>query len=129
MGRLQFTLCVTLYWYFVVVSWLPIYAVIYLAPESSRRVTPLVLLWFTVLAGPLAWATLLQTNYVLSYVACERQQPWLLHLAAAIALFVVGVGGGDAWRVLRSLRHDHMQVAQGLLATEIPVLILHPCTP
>ena len=42
------------------------------------------------LAGPLAWAALLEMNYVLSYVACEQRQTWMLHLAAGVALALVG---------------------------------------
>src|SRR4051812_43233865 len=43
-------------------------------------------------AGPLAWAMLLETNYVLSYVACEQRHTWMLHVAAATALLLIGLG-------------------------------------
>ena len=50
--------------------------------------------WTGLPAGPLAWAMLLETNYVLSYVACEQRHTWMLHVAAAIALMVVGSARG-----------------------------------
>jgi hypothetical protein len=106
------------------------------------------------LAGPLTWAALLQTNYVLSYVACEQRGAWMLHLAAAIALALIAAAAFVAWRAAPPLgardvpstiladaevaRARFMALtALGLcawfalvvLATEIPVLVLHPCTP
>jgi hypothetical protein len=55
-------------------------------------------LWTGTLAGPLVWLTLLQTNYTLSYVACETRQTWFLHLAIAIGAFAVGAAGLWGWR-------------------------------
>ena len=54
-------------------------------------------LWASLAAGPLAWAALLQANYVLSYVACEQRHPWMLHLSAGVALALVGLGALAAW--------------------------------
>jgi hypothetical protein len=119
--------------------------------EPPRR---LLALWTGILAGPLVWAALLQTNYVLSYVACEQRQSWMLHLATAAALILVGASALTAWRAAPPrldeehaasdpadasvLRRRFMGLA-GLamcawfaiviVATEIPVLVLHPCTP
>jgi hypothetical protein len=56
------------------------------------------LLWCGVLAGPVVWLVLLETNYVLSYVACERRQTWFLHLGTAIAVGLVALAGFLAWR-------------------------------
>ena len=50
------------------------------------------------LAGPIVWLTLLEVNYVLSYVACETRQTWFLHLATLIAIVLVGAAGMWAWR-------------------------------
>jgi hypothetical protein len=119
---------------------------------SSEPPSRLLALWAGILTGPLAWAALLQTNYVLSYVACEQRHTWMLHLATIIALALVGAAALAAWRAApvldveehvsaapegtRLLRRRFMALA-GLafcawfaiviLATEIPVLVLHPC--
>jgi hypothetical protein len=55
-------------------------------------------LWSGMLAGPLVWLALLQTNYVLSYVACEQRQTWFLHVATLVAVMVVAAAGFLAWR-------------------------------
>jgi hypothetical protein len=56
------------------------------------------LLWCGGLAGPIVWLTLLEANYVLSYVACERRQTWFLHLGTATAVALVALAGYLAWR-------------------------------
>jgi hypothetical protein len=106
------------------------------------------------LAGPLVWATLLETNYVLSYVACEQRQSWMLHLAALVALGLIGLAAFASWRAAPPMGSEdgpsmdpretavvraRFMVISGLalcagfalviIATEIPVLLLHPCTP
>ena len=116
--------------------------------ESFSRARRLAASWAGLAAGPLAWAMLLETNYVLSYVACEQRHTWMLHVAAATALLLVGVR-----RAGRALRHAvdangaQPSVAEArarfmaigglvlcawfapvIVATEIPVLVLHPCT-
>jgi hypothetical protein len=55
-------------------------------------------LWTGALAGPVVMLVLLQTNYVLSYVACERKQTWFIHAATVLAALIVAVAGGWAWR-------------------------------
>jgi len=124
--------------------------------DSSERWTRLLALWAGLLAGPLAWAALLQTNYVLSYVACEQRQTWMLYLATAVALALVAGGAAAAWAAAPAPplgREEHEDpdphraivlrarfMALGglamcaffaivILATAIPVLVLHPCTP
>ena len=69
--------------------------------------------WAGILAGPLMFLVLLQTNYVLSYVACETRSTWFLHLATAIALLLVGTAGFLAWRA----------------AMEPPLALEHPDAP
>lgn len=54
-------------------------------------------LWTGLLAGPLVWLTLLEWNYVLSYVACETRQTWFLHLAVIASVAIVGAAGFWAW--------------------------------
>jgi hypothetical protein len=110
-------------------------------------------LWAGLLAGPLAWAALLQTNYLLSYVACEQRQTWMLHLSAGVALALIAIGAWLAWTGAPSLPAGDPSAAPGsdpavirarfmaigglvlcawfalvVLATEIPALVLHPCT-
>ena len=55
-------------------------------------------LWSGLLAGPLLFLSVLEVNYVLSYVACEQQQTWFLHLSTAIALVLTAAAGVWAWR-------------------------------
>jgi len=118
--------------------------------DSGARVAAL---WIGVLAGPLVWTMLLETNYLLSYVACEHKHTWMLHLATAVALALVAVAGFGAWRAAPSLGTDELPstnpIETGLLrarfmamgglalcaffilvivATEVPVLLLHPCS-
>ena len=105
-------------------------------------------LWAGLAAGPLAWAALLQINYALSYVACEQRQTWMLHVATAVSLVLVGAGAFTAWSAAPSLGGATSTGGEGrarfmaigglalcagfavvIVATEIPVLVLHPCTP
>jgi hypothetical protein len=113
-----------------------------------------VALWIGVLAGPLAWSALLETNYVLSYVACEQRHTWMLHLATAIALALVAGAAWLTWVASPSLGYNSERDASTdpvdtaiirarfmaigglalcawfalvIIATEIPVLVLHPC--
>ena len=123
-------------------------------PASFDDARRLVALWAGILAGPLAWAALLQTNYVLSYVACEQRQTWMLHLGTLIAVVLVAAAAYAAWRAAPPLGEEEHQgdnpatasllrarfmALAGLalcawftvviLATEVPVLVLHACTP
>jgi hypothetical protein len=63
-----------------------------------------------VLAGPAIWLTLLEVNYVLSYVACETRDTWFLHLGTLVAVALVagaGMWGWSAGRGPRDLREPH----------------------
>jgi hypothetical protein len=104
-----------------------------------------------VLAGPLVWLTLLEVNYVMTYVACEQRQDWMLHVASFIALAVVAAAGLVAWRArtpgpteaptvdqdqTSELRARFLAYAGALMsswfiiviiATEIPVIVYKPC--
>ena len=118
--------------------------------EDRRR---LLALWAGIAAGPLAWGALLQTNYVLSYVACEQRHKWMLHLATGIALLLVAAGAYAAWRAAPPLGEEEHSTADParavmlrarfmalgglalcvwfvivIVATEIPALVQHPCT-
>jgi hypothetical protein len=65
---------------------------------EDHRAWRVFLLWCGVLAGPIVWLVLLETNYVLSYVACETRQTWFLHLGTGIAVVVVASAGFLGWR-------------------------------
>lgn len=123
-------------------------------PASSEPRSQLLALWAGILAGPLAWAALLQTNYVLSYVACEQRESWMLHVATGAALLVVAAAAFTAWRAVPALGEEAHETANPdaaralrvrfmalsglalcawfaivIVATEIPAVVLHPCTP
>lgn len=66
-------------------------------PASHERRRSLAL-WVGLLTGPVVWLALLQTNYVLAYVACETRQTWFMHLATGIAVILVAAAGFGAWR-------------------------------
>ena len=118
--------------------------------DRGRRI---VALWAGLLAGPLAWAALLESNYVMSYVACEQRHTWMLHLATAVSLALIGLAALAAWHAAPPLGEDEHEsgntdraamlrarfMAMGgltlcawfaivLIATEIPALVLHPCS-
>lgn len=72
-----------------------------LGSRSNRESHRLLALWTGALAGPTVTLVLLQTNYVLSYVACETKHTWFLHLATAVAALIVAAAGAWAWRTGR----------------------------
>ena len=109
-------------------------------------------LWIGLLTGPLVFLTLLETNYVLSYVACEARTRWFLHLAALVALLLVAAAGWLAWThgpAEPDERHSRPATPETtesrarwmslagvmmcawfalvILATEIPILVLRQC--
>src|SRR3954467_9115620 len=114
----------------------------------------LAVLWPGVLGGPVVWAALLETNCVLSYVACEQRHSWMLHLATAIAVGLIALAAFGLWRAAppgtdegepsidpreTAVIRARFMVIGGLamcawfalviLATDIPVIVLPPCTP
>lgn len=122
-------------------------------PEPRRfpRALPL---WLGILAGPLAWLSLLQWNYVASYVSCETRQTWFLHAATLLALALTAAAGAWAWRTGGGLSVDPREPTEPLgdatraartlwmarlaalfsawfvivmLAMEVPILILETC--
>ena len=122
-------------------------------PVSHER-WRLAAVWAGLLAGPLAWLTLLEVNYLFAYVACEVQGTWFMHLASAIALAVVAASGLAAWRAsFGELRDDETPthplsddtrrqrsrwmslagVASSLwfivviIAMEVPIVVLREC--
>jgi hypothetical protein len=109
-------------------------------------------LWAGILTGPLVWFTLLEVNYVLTYVACDTGEKWFMHLAVLIALVLVGASGYFSWvygppddpelntpPVTRETAEQRARwmalyaVASSawfiivILANEIPILVLPAC--
>jgi hypothetical protein len=67
-----------------------------LDPASHER-RRLAALWTGLLAGPIVWLALLETNYVMSYVACEVRNTWFLHLTTFVAVVLVAAAGWWGW--------------------------------
>jgi hypothetical protein len=111
-------------------------------------------LWAGVLAGPIVWAANLETNYALSYVACEQRHSWMLHLTASVSVALIALAAFAAWKAAPEGSNDEAAsidpretavlrgrfMAMGglalcawfaivILATDIPVMVLQPCTP
>ena len=63
--------------------------------HDSRRTTAL---WVGLLGGPVVWFTVLEANYVMSYVACESRHTWFLHGLNLVCAAVVAGAGLLAWR-------------------------------
>jgi len=108
----------------------------------------LILLWTSMLAGPVAFAINLQVGYALVKWACSREQTFLLPLVAVIALALTAWGGWLGWTCLVKVRAADEQggtiqdrsyfmamVAIGLnailalwiLTTMFPQAVLSPC--
>jgi hypothetical protein len=100
------------------------------------------------------WLTLLEVNYILSYVACETRTTWFLHLAVFLSVALVAAAGLWGWSAGRGPRGlpepltppvgyetsdtrtrwmGHASAAFSLwfiiviLAMEIPVVVLRTC--
>lgn len=108
-----------------------------------------VLLWLTVLAGPLAWALTEQLSYALAPTACFERRPLLLYLVPICALLVVLPGALLARRLwhrepagstergeAKDSRARFMALAGfwlsvgftlAILATAMPPLVLRVC--
>lgn len=122
-------------------------------PVSHERWRSLAL-WIGLLAGPVVWLSLLQTNYILAYVACQARHTWFMHLATAVAVVLVAAAGFGAWRAAdgsimtaeertHPLSGDtHRQRARWMslsgvvlsgwfilviLAMEVPIIVLREC--
>jgi hypothetical protein len=60
-----------------------------ISPRASSDRRRGAVLWAGVIAAPLVWLSLLQTNYLLAYPTCaDRSNTWL-HVASAVALAVM----------------------------------------
>jgi hypothetical protein len=64
----------------------------------------LLLLWTSMLAGPLAFAINLQIGYALVKWACSREQAFLLPLVSVVALALTAWGAWLGWTCLAKVR-------------------------
>ena len=110
------------------------------------------MLWTGILAGPIAWFTMLEANYLLTYVACESGHKWFMHAVVLAAIGLVATAGYFSWvygppgdpeidtpPVTRDTSEQRARwmalygVASSIwfiiviLANEIPILVLHAC--
>jgi hypothetical protein len=66
--------------------------------EYLRGGRGIAVLWFAVLAGPLAWMLGLNAEYSLVRVACAKDTNLSLHLVSLATLLLALAGGWVAWR-------------------------------
>ena len=64
----------------------------------------LVLLWTSMLAGPLAWGLNLQVGYALVKWACSREQAFVLTVVAVITFAATLAGAYLGWSCLLTVR-------------------------
>ena len=105
------------------------------------------------LTGPVVFLVALEISYVLSYVACEMRRTWFIHATIAAAAILVAASGWLAWTQGPAYsdrrptppatpertenRARWMSIAGvvtaawftlAILAFEIPVIVLRPCS-
>ena len=117
--------------------------------QHLRTGRGIALLWFAVLAGPLAWMLGLNAEYSLVRVACAKDSTLSLHLVSLATLLLALSGGWVAWREWgRAGREDpgeaggviprtRMMAVLGLMASALfslaillqwtASLFFHPC--
>lgn len=66
-----------------------------------REPRGIALLWFAVLAGPLAWMAGLNADYALVRVACAEGTLVPLHVVTLATLLLTAAGGWVGWREWR----------------------------
>ena len=123
------------------------------SPRAWHDVWRELALWTGVLTGPVVFLVALEISYVLSYVACEVRRTWFIHAAIAIAAILVAASGWLAWThgpaysdrrptppatpETTENRARWMSIAGvltaawftlALLAFEVPVIMLRPCS-
>lgn len=101
-----------------------------------REPRGIALLWFTVLAGPVAWLTGLNADYALVRVACARGSMLPLHVVSLATLLLALAGGWVAWTEWRrtgrewpgegggTLPRSRFLIALGLLGSPYFALVI-----
>ncbi|WP_420129398.1 hypothetical protein [Longimicrobium sp.] len=99
--------------------------------EHLRRGRGIAVLWFAVLAAPLAWMLGLNAEYGLVRVACAKNSNLALHLVSLATLVIALAGGWVAWREWKRtgregpgedggpLPRSRMMVVMGLMASAL----------
>jgi nicotinamide riboside transporter PnuC len=99
--------------------------------EYLRGGRGIAVLWFAVLAGPLAWMLGLNAEYSLVRVACAKNSNLSLHLVSLATLLLALAGGWVAWREWKrtgregpgeaggTLPRSRMMVVLGLMASAL----------
>ena len=107
-----------LYWYFVVLAWLPIYAVIYWAPRlmlnagDVRWLSPLPL-WTGILAGPIAWALNLMATLRARPLDLRHRSADAAALISVVAFILVLAGvASHGWRCSTCLARSRPRAAR-----------------
>lgn len=113
-----------------------------------RGETP-ALVWWTIFAGPFAWACDLGVSYVLAQHTCSTGHHYILHVVTIVCALIALSGLAAGWAVYKVLSHEareegvrpadrtHFQVLFGIvlslaftvaiLAEAVPRWILNPC--
>lgn len=99
--------------------------------RNLRRPRGIALLWFAMLAGPVAWMLGLNAEYSLVRVACAKQNMLYLHSVSLLTLLLAVAGGLVAWREWKrvgrewpdeepdAISRSRFMVALGLLASAL----------
>jgi nicotinamide riboside transporter PnuC len=104
--------------------------------EHLRTGRGIAVLWFAVLAGPLAWMLGLNAQYSLVRVACAKNNMLYLHAVSVLPLLLAASGGWVAWREWRrtgrawpgeeggTMARSRFMVALGLLGSALFTLAI-----
>ena len=117
--------------------------------HTVRRGQAPALIWWTMFAGPLAWACDLGFSYVLEQHTCSTGHHYVLHVITAICALIALTGFATGWVAYGAIPRDasdegarpvdrtHFQVLFGMvfslaftvviIAEAVPRWILHPC--
>ena len=100
-----------------------------------------VLLWISIMAGPVAWAIDLESRFALVQWACVNHRGWVLHAITVTAFVAAAAGALLGWLAFVRLdparhRARFMAIsgfilgaifALSILAAAIPHIYLSPC--
>lgn len=120
-------------------------------PDTGNRRRHLAL-WTGLLAPALLWLTLLETNYALTYNACDEQTNWFLGALVGLTIALGAIAGMAAWKTgppddshersdpwtvrTREVRARWMSISAiamtawfliVMIAMMAPIIVLRPC--